>query len=308
MLQVILVLYAPGSPFMIGNMQRNRKSAFKKRRNAANPVASLSGLVWPVTNQTTNERSTSKTNQAIWVAAVGAVDKAAEAKAHKEKNWRFGYVKHVEANVRASLRSPKAALKVAEEGLNTAHEKFEFVRGGNKTSLKEAMNSYTDAAFETFVIKPSKTLKSKGELKVSYNGQVGKRYNQSNNTYRREISGKDLSAQLDIWVNYGVIEESCRDAIQACIDNPEWFDLSDYTFVLLGAGSAMGPLPLLLSLGANIIAVDIDRPRGWQYMIDLANKSTGTFTFPIKRSKLKAEKPDETWSAEQLAGVAGADL
>ena len=54
MLQVILVLYAPGSPFMIGNMQRNRKSAFKKRRNAANPVASLSGLVWPVTNQITN--------------------------------------------------------------------------------------------------------------------------------------------------------------------------------------------------------------------------------------------------------------
>ena len=31
---------------------------------------------------------------------------------------------------------------------------------------------------------------------------------------------------------------------------------SDMHFVLLGAGSAMGPLLMLLSLGANIIAID----------------------------------------------------
>lgn len=36
-------------------------------------------------------------------------------------------------------------------------------------------------------------------------------------------------------------------------------DLSGNYFVLLGAGAAMGPLITLLSLGANIIAIDIVR-------------------------------------------------
>ncbi len=44
------------------------------------------------------------------------------------------------------------------------------------------------------------------------------------------------------------------------VRHPEWTDLSGKHFVLLGATSAMGPFLLLKELGANIIAVDIDRP------------------------------------------------
>ena len=40
-------------------------------------------------------------------------------------------------------------------------------------------------------------------------------------------------------------------------------DLSQRFFVLLGAGSAMGPLQVLLALGANVIAVDLDRKGIW---------------------------------------------
>ena len=51
-------------------------------------------------------------------------------------------MKNVEANVRASLASPKAAVAVAEAGLKEASRLFEFVREGNKTmSLAAAMDT-----------------------------------------------------------------------------------------------------------------------------------------------------------------------
>lgn len=309
-LRIILVLYLPGSPFMIGNMWGNRKSAFKKRKAAANPQP-MKGLVWPVTNDKTGERSTSKTNKDIWVEAVGAVDPKAQAAARKEKNWRYGYVRHVEANVRASLQSPKAALQVAEAGLEAAQKKFEFVRDGVTTSLKEAMDTYTDGTIEKFVINKkggsSASSKTKAELKVAYAGKVGTPYYLSKQNRKNEIQGKELSEQLNTWVQYGVIEESCRQAIQDCIDHPEWLDLSQHYFVLLGAGSAMGPLLLLLSLGANIYAVDIERPQVWERLIDLAKNSSGEFTFPIKKSKLNGKKPSDM-TTKELAAVAGANL
>merc|ERR1719433_1061829 len=112
---------------MIGNMLANRKSAFKKRNAAANPKQ-VSGLVWPMLKS--GDRGSTPTNKAIFEAAIGAVDEAAAKRVSKEKNWRFGYVKHVEANVRASLLSKDNAIKVAETGLATAHKLFHFEREG----------------------------------------------------------------------------------------------------------------------------------------------------------------------------------
>ena len=39
-------------------------------------------------------------------------------------------------------------------------------------------------------------------------------------------------------------------------------------FVLLGAGSAMGPFEVLMSLGANVVAIDLDRPFIWKRLIE----------------------------------------
>ena len=143
---------------------------------------------------------------------------------------------------------------------------------------------------------------------MAYAGKVGTPYYLSKENRKNEIQGEELNKQLATWVEYGVIEESCRKAIQDCIDNPGWLDLSKHYFVLLGAGSAMGPLQLLLSLGANIYAVDIDRQGTWERLINLAKASRGEFTFPIKKSKLKGRKPSASWSTEELAAVAGANL
>ena len=46
-------------------------------------------------------------------------------------------------------------------------------------------------------------------------------------------------------------------------NQPCRMDLSDKYFVLLGAGSAMGPFITLMKLGANVIAIDINRAPVW---------------------------------------------
>lgn len=66
----------------------------------------------------------------------------------------------------------------------------------------------------------------------------------------------------------------------------EWVDLSDKYFVLLGAGSAMGPLLVLLSLGANVIAVDLNRSPIWERLIGLARNSCGKMIFPLSKPQV----------------------
>ena len=57
-------------------------------------------------------------------------------------------------------------------------------------------------------------------------------------TYRDDetvLKGKQLLNQLDVWVEYGTIEQSAADAIRACVDHPEvffFFFLSFFLFVV----------------------------------------------------------------------------
>jgi len=304
MLKVILVLYAPGSPFMINNMLMNRKSAFKKRSAASNPKP-VSGLVWPIVKA--GDRGSTPTNKAIFEAAIAAVDQAGAQNVKKEKNWRFGYVKHVEANVRASMLSSDNAITIAESGLAAAHKLFQFERDGKAMSLGEAMDAYTDSVFETVTITGSGKKAGAKELAIPYAGKVGQPYYLFKKQREQTISGDALKAQLKTWVQYGVIEEDTAVALAAVADHPDWLDLSRHHFVLLGAGSAMGPLPLLLAMGANVFAVDIHIPRTWERLIKMARASSGDFTFPVRSSKLAGRNPKDL-SDTELAAIAGADL
>jgi hypothetical protein len=64
-------------------------------------------------------------------------------------------------------------------------------------------------------------------------------------------------------------------------------DLSGKNFVLIGAGSAMGPFIKLLEHGATVICIDIpgkwgERPAAmWQRIFDTARKSAGRIIFPL---------------------------
>jgi hypothetical protein len=258
------VIYAPGALPMILNMAANRKNAFKKR--FAKPPPPPKGLVWPI-DPKKGDRASTPVAKAIIAAAIGAVNPEKAEKVLKERNWRFGYVKHFITMVEEQMKSPENALKVAEAGLAKAYELFEFVDGDNTTSFGEAMKTTGKNPFKTGFVK-GEAPKSKNVLEVPYKGQ--------------NLSGQALKDQVDKWVSYGTIEESAGNAIKNCVDRPGYLDLSDRYFVLLGAGSAMGPFLVLMALGANVIAVDLDRPGIWERLISIARKSSGTITFPMK--------------------------
>lgn len=272
------VIYAPGALPMIFNMAGNRKKAMKKR--FARPPPPPNGLVWPVDAK--GGRSSTPVAKEIMAAAIGAVAPDLAEKVLKEKNWRFGYVKHFVNMVEQQMKSPDNALKVAEAGLAKAYETFQFVDGDKTTSFAEAMTSEGSNPFHTGFIQ-GEAPKSTNVLEVPYKG--------------KNLSGQALKDQVDKWVSYGTIEESAGEAIKNCVDKPGYLDLTDRYFVLLGAGSAMGPFLVLMALGANVIAVDLDRPFIWKRLISIAKKSSGTITFPLKKPQGELADDDDLYAS-----------
>ncbi|MGK3733579.1 MAG: hypothetical protein ACI90V_000415 [Bacillariaceae sp.] len=273
--RILPVVYLFGSPFMIMNMIGNRKSAFKKR--FARPPPPPRGIVFPIEGGK-NVRSSTPVNKEILAAAVGAVNPAKGEKIRTAKGYRFTYVKHLCGLVDEQCTSPGACLKIAQAGLDKAYEIFEFAApDGTAVSVKEAMSTKTTEQFYTGFVQ-GEGGKGDAVLEIPYKGKI--------------LKGQALKDQVKSWVDYGTIEPSAGEAIIGCVDNPGWCDLSDKYFVLLGAGSAMGPLLVLLALGANVIAVDLDRPMIWKRLIGLAKKSSGTITFPLKQEQSTLKTDD----------------
>lgn len=78
--------------------------------------------------------------------------------------------------------------------------------------------------------------------------------------------------------------------------------MSDFVFVMLGAGAAMGPFQTLMQMGANVVAIDIDIPAVWERLLSVAQRSAGRFTFPLKKPQSQCA------DAKELAQNAGANL
>jgi len=270
-------VYLLGSPFMIMNMIGNRKKSFKKR--FAKPPPPPRGLVWPLDDK--GGRSSTNVNKAILAASVRGVNPELGDAISNASGWRFKYNKYLKKMVEEQCKSPEAALQVARDGLQKAYELFEYVKpDGSSVSFKEVMSQkWTDDKFHTGYIKGNATPKKNSALEVPYKGEI--------------LSGEKLKTQIDKWVSYGTIEDSAGEAMKGCVDNPGWLDLSDKYFVLLGAGSAMGPFLVLMALGANVIAVDLDRAPIWKRLISIARSSSGSITFPLKIPQSDC-KDDET--------------
>jgi len=250
------------------------------------PSPVVDGLSWPVTGQGEDGeplRSTQETGKNILAAALAAVDEEAAQKVRSERGWRFKYKKHFVKSVEVSAATPSAALKVAKAGLDYMYDHFEFLRDGKRYVLREALNELT-GSFATGHIQGSKPKPAHFELEVPYMGKV--------------LKGDELHKQLDKWVRGGVIELSCGASIGQVARSSPWLDLSDRHFVLLGAGAAMGPLQVLLALGANVIAVDLNREEIWKRLIELAEQSCGSLTFPLRAGTKQEElAPNELFTA-----------
>eukprot|EP00005_Dracoamoeba_jomungandri_P005462 CAMPEP_0174260338 /NCGR_PEP_ID=MMETSP0439-20130205/9637_1 /TAXON_ID=0 /ORGANISM="Stereomyxa ramosa, Strain Chinc5" /LENGTH=529 /DNA_ID=CAMNT_0015344559 /DNA_START=19 /DNA_END=1608 /DNA_ORIENTATION=+ len=246
------------------------------------------GVQFPVTNKETGDRNTTPTQKKLWAAAVQEVNQQAAKAIAGEKSWRHRYNKYVIQNVELSLQSPENALSIARNGLDWIYENFEFVRDGETMNLNEALENIKGSFYTGFVQGTVKKPTNGPELEIPYKGKT--------------LKGKELLAQLKKWSKYGTIEEEAAVAIGNCVKNRQWVDLSDRYFVVLGASSAMGPYSVLLSLGANVIAIDIDFASVWKKLITMARNSPGTVTFPLKVPQ------EEITSDEQLFENAGCNL
>ena len=243
------------------------------------------GICFPITDKEKNERSTTKLHTELFSTILKETDPEAAKAVKNEKSLRFCYPKYLVKHVEGSLQSKDAALNSAKAGLDYLHDNFEFIRGDKTYTLAEAMKNIS-GTFETGVIKGEKKV-DKIEFEVPYKGKT--------------LKGDALVKQLKKWCDYGTIEESARDAIEKVATNSKWADLSDTYFVLLGAGSAMGPYIQLMNLGANVIAIDLDRPMIWKRLISIAKESCGTLTFPLK-------KPQSECKGDELYENAGSNL
>eukprot|EP01104_Vermistella_antarctica_P005936 TRINITY_DN16682_c0_g1_i1.p1 TRINITY_DN16682_c0_g1~~TRINITY_DN16682_c0_g1_i1.p1 ORF type:complete len:760 (+),score=228.59 TRINITY_DN16682_c0_g1_i1:73-2280(+) len=277
---LIFLVYLPGSPFMYFHMVAQRKRASRARTMGDRPPRALEGLVFPKSKG--EERSTTAAGKAAFAAATEVVDKKAGDAIRKERNWRFGYDKHVVNNVRLAAVSKEDCLKIANAGLEHLHNSFEFVRDGKTTSLQEAMET-NKGTFHTGFIQGDKKKPRGLRFEIPYK--------------EKTLTGDDIVEQCQKWAEYGTIEPEAAEAISLVAKNPKWCDLSDKYFVLLGAGSAMGPLLVLMSLGANVIAVDLDRPGIWKRLIGIARNSHGTMTFPLSKPEDEIKDDDDLYAS-----------
>ncbi len=247
----------------------------------AEAEAEARGVVFP---ETDGRRSTSATGRAVVSDALAAVDPVGAAAAHRETNWRSGYLTHFRRLVEAGLPSYSDARSIAEAGLASLHSRMVWADpDGRQVSLDAALGG---AAGSPADIMTTEALGGVGEadtaLTVPYRG--------------RRLAGDDLRRQLDTWVDQGTVEPSLREAVGTVMDQPEMLRLEGRTVVVLGAAAEMGPLRSLLRWGATVAALDLPRPDVWARLLEDTAEAPGRLLVPVSPG------------ASPLAERAGIDL
>lgn len=199
----------------------------------------------------------------MWADAVRGLDDGLAGRIDAAREWRKEYVAAVVEHTALAARSPEASVQVARTGLASLADRMRFERGGAITSVTQALEDGKD------LLRP-RTVRGEGQrqhgLVVPYRGQ--------------QLTGDGLRRQLDDWVSTGTVEASFAVAVGRVLDSPDWLDLSDRAFALLGAGAEMGPLEQLSRWGAHVVAVDVPTQRVWDRVLDMARAGAGTLTLP----------------------------
>jgi hypothetical protein len=241
---------------------------------------SSAGVVFPVSGGSPNGtagrtgpepvRSTSALGRTVVADALRRTDPVGARAAAGETNWRRGYVTHFRRLIEAGLASDEAnpgdaERAIATDGLASLHERMRFVGpDGSEVSLAEAVTSGPTTL---------------GTEVVEGRGVVDRTFSLP---YRGErLRGDALTRQLDSWIERGVVEPSCANAVREVVDNPDWLDLSDLRIVAVGAGAEMGPVHSLLRWGADVVALDLPRPAIWSRLFDINARFGGRLRVPV---------------------------
>jgi hypothetical protein len=237
----------------------------------------LRGVVFPAGAD--GRRSTATLGRAVVADALRPVDHPGALAAEHETNWRSGYLTHVRRTVEAGLASREAALQIAAAGLDSLHSRMRVAGPDGESDLVSLRTAAAPRELTTVEVRGE--AEPERELSLPFAGQ--------------RLRGDALHRRLAAWVDAGVVEPSCAEAVRTVADHPEWLSLPDRTVAVLGAGAEMGPLTALLRWGARVAAVDLPRPALWQRVLDTGRRGAGTLLVPVG-------EPGET------AERAGADL
>eukprot|EP00927_Polykrikos_kofoidii_P054739 TRINITY_DN49115_c0_g1_i1.p1 TRINITY_DN49115_c0_g1~~TRINITY_DN49115_c0_g1_i1.p1 ORF type:complete len:521 (+),score=83.30 TRINITY_DN49115_c0_g1_i1:74-1564(+) len=246
----------------------------------------MPGVVFPKTEK--GDRSTTAFNKKVFIGIVRSLgDSEFEQLIEREKDWRHKYPAHLdrlsELLVVSGLREPQSALSALSSGLASLREMEFETSGGEDVPFVQAMKT-TSTNFETASIVGTGAVKA--DVKIPYKG--------------KELSGAELSAQCDAWASYGCMEPSCAEAIKE--GSNKCNTLRGRTFVVLGAGSELGPVRLLLEAGATVAAVGTRKPARWAELIEFTRRTAGTLLVPVASGSVTGGD-DET-----IAQSAGVDL
>ncbi len=246
-------------------------------------MALQSGIQFPESDS--GEISTTQTGKQIFSSAIGSSNHALSLAMLKEKKWRKNYMSYIPQVVEAASKGDVYAESIAERGLKACYDQFKFIRGGKQYGIQQAMEEFSSNLFFTAKIEGD------GE-KASFVGVQHK---------DRYLQGPSLNEQIKTWIEDGIIESEHGDDVLKIIGDNSARDLTGKIFVLLGAGSEVGPLQTLLSLGATVIAIARNKPDNWKRLIKIAEASSGSLIIPCKHNP-------KNLNNEQIANIAGADL
>ncbi len=229
-------------------------------------------------------RGSTPAGRASLAAAAAAVDPQLGSEIEAERDWRRRYGVHLHALVEAELRSPGDAGAVPRAGLDACYEQVEFVRDRHAVPLTQAVELAGERLHTAQVRGHGPT----APLEVPYRG--------------RALIGDELARQVDRWVGAGIVEPSFGDAFDRLAAHPEWFDLSRFTVVVLGAGAELGPLAHLCRWGARVVPIDLPRPGLWERILRTVRAGSGTAIIPLHHRVGRSADDAE------LAAAAGVDL
>ena len=211
--------------------------------------------------------------KACLAACLGPTTAAASALLN-EKNWRANYYRHfLEANARMLAAAPADCVRMCEAGLAAAREQFS-VDGVTLGELERSWDRADPASpFGTRVV-----VGLGPPCSFTCPFDPGE-------------APQDLAATIttvEALVLKGAAEPSVVRSLRILSENAAWQSEAnrENVFVVLGAGSQMGPARCLLSLGCTVIAVDLNgKPDVWNRLIAYAETTNGTLLIPVRKAR-----------------------
>ncbi len=225
-------------------------------RQRADGTAPTAGVAFPTD-------STSAAARTILADALRKADPVGARAVEHETAWRREYLTHFRRAVEAGLGDPAAAHSIAEEGLRSMLElmRFQDVALGDAIETSSLQQVFHTSS-TTGEAEPER------ELTLPYRGE--------------RLRGGQVVAQLEDWLEGGVMTASCVEAVTTVLENPDWLRLEGDVVAVLGAGAEMGPYRALQRWGAEVVALDLPRDDVQARIRDVARAGAGRVHVPSR--------------------------